>query len=48
MPFGGFHPLRPRRRTRALIPGTDSSHFKPNDPCSRGEVVTFLYRAQSQ
>ena len=26
--------------------GTDATHFSPNATCTRGQVVTFLYRAQ--
>ena len=26
--------------------GTDSTHFSPNDPCTRGQIVTFLYRGK--
>ncbi len=26
--------------------GTDSTHFSPNSGCTRGQVVTLLYRAQ--
>jgi hypothetical protein len=25
--------------------GTDTTHFSPDKPCTRGQVVTFLYRA---
>ena len=25
--------------------GTDETHFSPNSTCTRGQVVTFLYRA---
>lgn len=25
--------------------GTDNTHFSPDQPCTRGEAVTFLYRA---
>ncbi len=25
--------------------GVDATHFKPNDSCTRGQVVTFLWRA---
>ena len=28
--------------------GTDSSHFSPEAPCTRGQVVTFLWRAAGQ
>ena len=28
--------------------GTDSTHFSPNDPCTRGQVVTFIYRTYSE
>ncbi|MGI5875169.1 MAG: S-layer homology domain-containing protein [Bacillota bacterium] len=26
--------------------GTDDTHFSPNDTCTRGQVVTFLFRAR--
>ena len=29
-----------------ITKGTDSTHFSPNATCTRGQVVTFLYRAQ--
>ena len=28
--------------------GTDTTHFSPDDPCVRGQIVTFLYRAFAQ
>lgn len=28
-----------------ITKGTDETHFSPNEPCTRGQVVTFLYRA---
>ncbi len=28
-----------------ITTGTDDSHFSPEAPCNRGDVVTFLYRA---
>ena len=28
--------------------GTDETHFSPNKACTRAEIVTFLYRMQSQ
>jgi hypothetical protein len=27
--------------------GTDATHFSPNDPCTRAQAVTFLWRALS-
>jgi len=30
---------------KGITAGTDSTHFSPNDSCSRSQVVTFLYRA---
>ena len=29
-----------------ITKGTDTMHFSPNATCTRGQVVTFLYRAQ--
>ena len=29
-----------------ITKGTDATHFSPNETCTRGQVVTFLYRAQ--
>ena len=29
-----------------ITKGTDTTHFSPNATCTRGQVVTFLYRAQ--
>lgn len=31
-----------------ITKGTDDTHFSPNDPCTRGQVVTFLYRASGE
>ncbi|MBR2666580.1 MAG: S-layer homology domain-containing protein [Oscillospiraceae bacterium] len=28
--------------------GTDGTHFSPNAPCTRGQVVTFLYRTDAK
>lgn len=28
-----------------VIDGTSAASFSPNDTCTRGQVVTFLYRA---
>ena len=28
-----------------LQPGTDAKHFSPDAACTRGQIVTFLYRA---
>ena len=30
---------------QGITNGTSSSHFSPNDPCTRAHVVTFLWRA---
>ena len=27
-----------------ITAGTDSIHFSPADPCTRGQIVTLLYR----
>lgn len=27
-----------------ITEGTDASHFSPSSPCTRGQIVTFLYR----
>ena len=27
-----------------ITAGTDSTHFSPADPCTRGQIVTLLYR----
>lgn len=29
-----------------ITSGTDATHFSPNAPCTRGQVVTFLHRAK--
>ena len=31
---------------KGITKGTDTTHFSPNATCTRGQVVTFLYRAQ--
>ena len=31
-----------------ITKGTDTTHFSPNATCTRGQVVTFLYRAHKQ
>ena len=28
-----------------ITKGTDETHFSPDDPCSRAQIVTFLYRS---
>ena len=33
---------------RGITLGTDATHFSPSDTCTRGQVVTFLYRAVKQ
>ncbi len=30
---------------KGITLGTDATHFSPSDTCTRGQVVTFLYRA---
>lgn len=30
-----------------ITSGTDATHFSPNAPCTRGQIVTFLHRAMS-
>lgn len=30
---------------KAITKGTDATHFSPKDTCTRGQVVTFLWRA---
>ena len=29
---------------RGITNGTDATHFSPNETCTRGQIVTFLYR----
>ena len=31
---------------KGITKGTDATHFSPNATCTRGQVVTFLYRAE--
>ena len=31
-----------------ITAGTDATHFKPNSECTRGQVVTFLWRAEGE
>lgn len=31
---------------QGITKGTDDTHFSPADPCTRGQVVTFLHRAK--
>ena len=31
---------------KGITKGTNATHFEPNAPCTRGQVVTFLYRQQ--
>lgn len=31
-----------------ITTGTDKTHFAPDDPCTRGQIVTFLYRDLGQ
>ena len=30
--------------SRNITKGTDATHFSPDSPCTRGQIVTFLYR----
>ena len=30
---------------KSITNGTDAVHFSPNDPCTRSQIVTFLWRA---
>ena len=30
---------------KGITSGTDAVHFSPNDPCTRSQIVTFLWRA---
>ena len=32
---------------RGVTNGTDSTHFSPDQGCTRGQIVTFLYRSQT-
>ena len=34
--------------SKNITNGKDSSHFGPDDPCTRGQIVTFLYRDLKQ
>ena len=29
---------------KGITNGTDATHFSPNEPCTRAQIVTFLYR----
>ena len=31
-----------------ITKGTDETHFAPDQPCTRGQIVTFLYRAMGE
>ena len=31
-----------------ITKGTDATHFSPNETCTRGQVVTFMYRAEGE
>ena len=31
-----------------ITSGTDATHFSPKAPCTRGHVVTFLWRAKGE
>ena len=33
---------------KGITAGTSTTTFSPNDPCTRGQVATFLWRAQGQ
>ena len=53
---GGTNPFRDVRSTdyyyqavlwavqKGITTGTDAAHFSPNRPCTRAQIVTFLYR----
>ncbi len=30
--------------SKNITNGIDATHFGPNNPCTRGQIVTFLYR----
>jgi len=32
---------------KGITKGTTDTTFSPNDSCTRGQIVTFLYRAMS-
>ena len=32
--------------SKGITSGTTATTFNPNDPCTRAQIVTFLYRAQ--
>lgn len=34
--------------SRGITNGTDETHFSPEEPCTRAQVVTFLWRAYGQ
>ena len=33
---------------KGITKGTDTTHFSPNATCTRGQVVTFMYRAEGE
>ncbi len=33
---------------KGITKGTDATHFSPNATCTRGQVVTFMYRAEGE
>ncbi len=33
---------------KGITTGTDKTHFSPDDPCTRAQIVTFLWRAGGQ
>ena len=33
---------------KGITSGTDATHFSPNAPCTRAQIVTFLYRALAE
>lgn len=35
-------------KEKGITSGTDDTHFSPNDPCSRAQAVTFLWRANNK
>ena len=42
-----FHPVY-WANVHGITNGTDATHFSPHAPCTRGQIVTFIYRAFSE
>ena len=42
-----FHPVY-WANLHGITNGTDATHFSPHAPCTRGQIVTFIYRAFSE